>query len=231
VATGAALIVIVAAKFTEGAWITIFAIPCVILLLKAIKRYYTELEARLREKGPLELSGLTPPWVLVAMQDWTRLADKALRFAFRISPDVLAVHCRLGGPEEEQHKEEERRLRQRWTAEVERPARQAGLKPPGLVLMASPYRQIHTPLLKLIAELEAQSQDRLIAVLIPEVVKRRWWEHLMYSHRARQLRSALLRYGGSRLVVINIPWYLQEPEIDEALSEETEAAAEEKKAG
>lgn len=38
-ATGAALTVIIAAKFVEGAWITIIAIPLVLALLKSIKRY------------------------------------------------------------------------------------------------------------------------------------------------------------------------------------------------
>ena len=37
---GAALAVILAAKFVEGAWITVIAIPLVLALLKAIKRYY-----------------------------------------------------------------------------------------------------------------------------------------------------------------------------------------------
>jgi hypothetical protein len=34
------------------------------------------------------------------------------------------------------------------------------------------------------------------------------------------LRAALLRYGGSRVVVINVPWYLQEPHIQEGLEQE-----------
>jgi hypothetical protein len=27
----------------------------------------------------------------------------------------------------------------------------------------------------------------------------------------------LLRYGGSKLVVVSIPWYLEEPRIDEGI--------------
>ncbi|MEZ2224037.1 APC family permease [Rhizobium sp. RCC_161_2] len=45
--TGVALIVILTAKFTEGALITLIAIPVTIILLKAIKGYYTSLEHEL----------------------------------------------------------------------------------------------------------------------------------------------------------------------------------------
>jgi hypothetical protein len=51
-------------------------------------------------------------------------------------------------------------------------------------------------------------------------VKRSWWEVLLHTFRGRRLRSALLRYGGSRLVVANVPWHLEEPRLEEALAEE-----------
>jgi hypothetical protein len=34
------------------------------------------------------------------------------------------------------------------------------------------------------------------------------------------LRTALLRYSGSRVVVVSIPWYLEEPHIEEGLEQE-----------
>ena len=46
--TGMALLVILAAKFVEGAWITVIAIPAVILLLRAIHGYYARLDEQLR---------------------------------------------------------------------------------------------------------------------------------------------------------------------------------------
>jgi hypothetical protein len=79
---------------------------------------------------------------------------------------------------------------------------------------------MQVPHLRLIEQLQADHPRRTIAVLIPEVVKRRWWQHLLHTHRAHRLRSALLSYGGSGLVVMNAPWYLDEPRIDEALTRE-----------
>jgi hypothetical protein len=43
--TGGALVVILAAKFIEGAWIVVLVIPCVLALLKTIYRYYEMIEA------------------------------------------------------------------------------------------------------------------------------------------------------------------------------------------
>ena len=44
VATGAALAIILAAKFMEGAWLTVIVIACVVLLLQSIHRYYNRVD-------------------------------------------------------------------------------------------------------------------------------------------------------------------------------------------
>jgi hypothetical protein len=216
--TAVALVIIVVAKFLEGAWITLLVIPCVIFLLRTVKRYYVELDAQLREDRPLDLRHTRPPIVLVVTESWNRLTDRALQFALRLSPDVMAVHLMaLGGPDVHERR---RLLRHKWSNDVEQPARAAGHKPPQLVLLEAHYRRIQAPLLKFVAATEEDNRDRVIAVLIPQVVKEHWWQYLLHGHRARRLRAALLRYGGSRIVVINVPWYLEEPHIEEGLERE-----------
>lgn len=66
-----------------------------------------------------------------------------------LSPDVTAVHLAvLEGPDVQA---EERKLREQWSADVEKPALAANYPhPPQLVFMRAPYRRIHAPLLKLI---------------------------------------------------------------------------------
>ena len=220
--TVTALAVIVIAKFGEGGWITIVAIPCVILLHKAIKRYYRNIAEHLHDDDPLEFRRSVPPVVLVTMREWNRLTDKALRLAMELSPDVTAVH--LASLEGRDVDKEERELRQQWAAHVEKPAKAAKFpNPPRLVFLSAPYRRIHVPLLKLIKEVKEENPDRTVAVLIPELVKRHWWEYLLSNHRARQLRSAVLDYGGSDVVVIGVPWYLTEPQIEEGMTDEEAA--------
>lgn len=219
-ATSVALLIIVVAKFSEGAWITLLAIPATILVLRLVKRYYARLDAQLREERQLNLRSREPPLVLVATAGWNKLTDRALQFALRISPDILAVHfTELGGSEADG---EESALRQSWLRDVEEPAKKAGVRPPQLVRVKAPFRRMTGPLLQLIGEIQRKHGNRLIAVLLPEVVKKYWWQYLLHGQRMRRLQAALLKYGGSRIVVMIIPWHLEEPRIEEGLeSEET----------
>jgi hypothetical protein len=218
-ATSVALLVIIVAKFVEGGWVTLVAIPCVIVLLRAIKRYYDHVEAALRDDDQLQFHPAKPPFVLVMTREWNRLTDKALCLAMELSPDVMAVHlAALEGPDIES---QEKKLRDQWTRDVEKSAVAAQAEhTPRLVFLSAPFRRIHAPLLKLIKDLEDKNPDRTIAVLIPELVKQHWWEYLLSNNQARRARAAVLEYGGPRVVVIMVPWYLTPPRIADALSEE-----------
>ncbi|HXR92981.1 MAG TPA: APC family permease [Steroidobacteraceae bacterium] len=222
-ATSVALLIIIVAKFSEGAWITLLAIPATILVLRMIKRYYLRFDAQLREDKQLSLRDSKPPLVLVATPGWNKLTDRALQFALRLSPEVLAVHfTELEGADEDK---DDRALRQCWARDVEEPARKAGLRPPQLVRLKARFRKMTGPLLQLIAELQRQNRNRPIAVLLPDVVKKHWWQYPLHSHRLRRLQATLLRYGGSDIVVTIVPWHLEEPRIQEGLEEEDEEAS------
>ena len=204
VTTGAALVVIVVAKFAEGAWITVVVIPAVILLLKTIHRYYVRLEKRMAAAGPLKLSDTRPPIVLVVMESWSELIVKALDMALALSPDVIAVHLtHLAGPEQDERRQA---LQDQWRTCVEAPVRASGLRPPPLVVLPARYRAIHEPVLRLACDLESNDHGRRIAVLIPQLVKLRWYQYLLHLGRSRKLRAKLLRCGDPRLMVIDVPW-------------------------
>ncbi len=219
-ATAVALAIILAAKFAEGAWLTVVVIPATLLLLRAVRRYYDGLSRSLAcdMEDPLELREYQPPQVLIPIAGWDRVSEKAVAFAMRLSPDVTALHCtELEGPDAEEH---ERNLRAEWQACVEGPARAAGLPIPRLVVRTSPYRSVLGPLLRLIAEFDAPGPARPVAVVLPQLVERRWWEAIMHTHRERRLRSALLRDGGANLAVVAVPFQLQAPAPARALAAE-----------
>ncbi|HKU16983.1 MAG TPA: APC family permease [Steroidobacteraceae bacterium] len=206
--TGTALAIIVAAKFTEGAWITLAVVPAVIILLRSIRRYYDRLGARVRDTSPLHITSAAPPIVLVAIDEWNQLSDKAVTFALNLSPDVIGVHLtQLEGP---YSNEEQRKIEEQWHCRVREPARKAGHPPPDLAVLPARYRAIHEPVLDFVHGLEERFRDRTIAVLIPELVKQRWYQRLLHTDRARHLRSQLLKHGGTHLTIINVPWYLDE---------------------
>jgi len=55
---------------------------------------------------------------------------------------------------------------------------------------------------------QKKSGKRQIAVLVPELVVKHWYENLLHNQRANLLKLILLVKGNENVVVINIPWYL-----------------------
>jgi hypothetical protein len=76
------------------------------------------------------------------------------------------------------------------------------------VLVPSPYRFVLGPLVDYILKVEHQHPDRQVAVLIPELVVKRWWQTPLHNQRAQVLKLLLLVRGNQRIIVVNIPWYL-----------------------
>ena len=208
VATGAALAVILVAKFKDGAWITTLIIPALVALFLMIRRHYKTVARETRCPHPLDLSDNQPPVVVVPFEGWDLQTERALRFALRLSPDVIGVHVSVaedGSPQEEQDD-----LRRLWAREVEEPTRRAGLPVPRLEIIPSPFRRVVKPLLDFVRALQGRSPGRIVAVVVPELVETRWWELLLHNHLATALKAALLLSGLRRVVVINIPWYLKD---------------------
>jgi hypothetical protein len=79
---------------------------------------------------------------------------------------------------------------------------------PQLVEVDSPYRHVFNPLLDYVLDAKKRHPERQIAVLIPELVARRWYHHLLHNKRASRLKALLLVRGDDDIVVINVPWYL-----------------------
>src|SRR4051812_34282843 len=90
-ATTAALFVVMVSKFSHGAWITAVVIPGFVLFFRRLKQYNEDLASVVRAEGPLDVSNLAPPVVVVPLRRLDQVAEKALRFALTISADVYVV--------------------------------------------------------------------------------------------------------------------------------------------
>ena len=225
VSTGVALAIILIAKFTEGAWLTILVIPLTLLLLKLTRRYYRDLERQVLEgsRGAIDLSDHAPPSVVVPLERWDRMAHRAMHVASRLSPDIVALHLTdLEGPDAAEH---ETRLRGEWARFVERPASTVGLAPPRLLIESSPYRSVLAPLLREVEALRQRCPGRPVIVVLSELAGGRWWEAALHTHRAQRLRTQVLRHGGPDVSVLVVPWQLEPPETERVLAEEEPQAA------
>jgi hypothetical protein len=126
----------------------------------------------------------------------------------RLSADVIAVH--LSNLEGDAAEDEATQMRRVWAQEVTAPAQAAGLIAPTLELITTPYREFVTPLLEEIEKVKKRFPDRFLAVIIPEIVEKHWWNKLLHSRRAAQLRSAIRCRQDDRVVVVDLPWFIKE---------------------
>jgi hypothetical protein len=152
------------------------------------------------DRTPLNLTNLQPPLVVIPMAKWDRITEKALRFGLLLSKDIKVVHV---------HSEDEPdSLKPCWNEMVLGPLKNEGMQEPELVTIPSSFRFIIAPLMDYILQLEQENPDRKIAVLLPELVVRHWWEYALHGQRVQLLKLLLLLRAKQRVIVVNIPWYL-----------------------
>jgi hypothetical protein len=199
-ATGVTLLVVLVAKFAAGAWVTALLIPILIVIMAAVKRHYIRVDRETEKKGPIEIGRIAEPIVIIPVDRWSKITEKGLRFALMLSKEVRAIHVDCDDDEES--------VCRMWEANVADPLRGANLIVPELVLLRSPYRFVIQPIVDYVLDVERQNGERQIAVLVPELVVRHWYQNLLHNQRANLLKLMLLLRGNQRILVINIPWYL-----------------------
>lgn len=216
VATGSTVIVVLVAKFLDGAWIIVILVPLLYLLMVAIRRHYHYVARNIVTVAPLKVRSKEEPIVIVPIDRWSRVSRKALSFAMRISPDVRALH--IDGSDLHST------LRAQWSSLVAAPAVQAGLTPPELTVVESPYRFVVQPILQYVQHIEQSNPDRLIAVVVPELVERRWYHQLLHNQRSTVIKALLYLHGTKRVMVINVPWYIEKSDEGDVATFSSEPA-------
>ena len=201
VATGVTLVVVLVAKFASGAWISVLLIAGIMSTMLWVRRHYAEVAEETQLSTPLQIEYLGPPIVIVPIQSWSSISQRAMQFALTISPEIHALHV---GTEEETNA-----LRDNWNQLLAEPVARAGGTPPTLVNLASPYRLIVKPILEYVLDMEAKNPGRQIAVIVPELVERHWYHYPLHNQRAELLKALLLVKGSRNIVLINVPWYIK----------------------
>ncbi len=198
--TGITTLVVLASKFRAGASVTALLVPTLILLMYSVKKHYTRIQVEMRDMCQLNLENLQEPLVVIPMAGWNRISEKALRFGLLLSKEIKVVHV---------HSEDEAHgIDQDWDEKILAPIRERGMPNPELVTIPSNFRFVISPLMDYILRLESENPGRKVAVLLPELVVRHWWENLLHNQRVQLLKILLLVRGSQRIVVVNIPWYL-----------------------
>jgi len=190
-ATCMVLVVVIATKVPEGAWLAILAMGALFVGMKAVRRHYRQVEHEIaleNHENPA-LPARNRAIVLVATLHLPAL--RAIAYAKATRPSRLeAVHVRVDSAATE-------RLEEQW---IER-----DLDIP-LVVLDSPYREVTKPILEYVRKLRGASPRDVVTVFIPEYVVGRWWENGLHNQTALRLKARLLFEPG--VMVTSVPWPL-----------------------
>src|SRR5579883_1666424 len=199
-ATGATVLVVLAAKFTEGAWVVAVIAVVLISLMSAIHRHYDRVAREVAPQAAFVTSDLKPPLVILPVDAWTAVSQKALHFAMMLSGDIEIVHveCEGSAPADKA-----------WKEQIAEQARAAGRPAPKLTVLRSPYRLVIQPIIDHVLRRESEHPDRTVAVVLSELVERHWYDYFMHNQRGELLTALLLVKGRRRIAIVNVPWYLE----------------------
>jgi amino acid transporter len=192
VVTGLVLVIVLATKFLEGAWLAVLAAIVLWVMMRGIRRHYDATSAELAVTDPRE-ELLPPSRVLgiVLVSTLHKPTLRALSYAHALRPD------RLEALTVSVDRDESLALRERWE--------EYGIDVP-LKVVDSPYREVTRPVVGYVRSLRRESPRDVVAVFIPEYVVGHWWENLLHNQSALWLKSRLLFTPG--VMVISVPWQL-----------------------
>ncbi len=205
--TGITVVVVLVAKFVQGAWITLLFIPLTMVLFVAVRRHYHSVSLLTACRIPVQVESLSQyPIAVIPIDRWSNITRQGIEFAARLSPEVIALHV-----DPTEHSE---LLHEDWDRYVAQPFRAAGKEPPQLHILPSPYRFIIIPIIQFILDLSEKHPDRRIVVVIPELVEDKWYEYFLHNQRGRLLEWMLLARGNERIFTVSAPWYVGKPTLE-----------------
>ncbi|MFF2655186.1 APC family permease [Streptomyces sp. NPDC058045] len=192
VITGLVLLIVLATKFLEGAWLAVLAAIVLWVTMRGIRRHYDAVSEELAVTDPR--AELVPPSRVIAMVLVSSLLKPTLRavaYAHAFHPDRLeALTVAVD-------REEAAQLRDQWE--------EFGIDVP-LTVLDSPYREVTRPIIERVRSERRDSPRDVVAVFIPEYVVGHWWENVLHNQSALWLKSRLLFTPG--VMVISVPWQL-----------------------
>jgi amino acid transporter len=190
VMTGSVLLLVLATKFTHGAWISIAAMAVIYAVMRGIRRHYDRIA---RELAPLEDRPVLPArnHAVVLVSKVHMPTMRALAYAQATRPDTLtAVTVNVDD-------KDTRRIQDEWERRN---------VPVPLTVVDSPYREITKPIIDFVKSVRRTSPRDVVTVFIPEYVVGRWWEALLHNQSALRIKTRLLFEPG--VMVTSVPWQL-----------------------
>lgn len=190
VMTAIAVVVFLASKFLEGAWVVTLAVPLLIFLFARTEIYYRDVARELK-------LGLTPPLpckresiVIVPSSTVNLLTERALSAALSLGDTVVAVAVAAD-------EEERTRIRRNW-GEWECGA--------PIEVIIDPRRSLIRSVLRYIESIN--EPDVTVTVLIAEILPRKRRHEILHNQRGRLLAAVLK--ARTDVIVATLPFRLHD---------------------
>ncbi|MCW5253445.1 APC family permease [Streptomyces sp. SHP 1-2] len=198
--TGLVLVVVLATKFTHGAWIALLGMGIFFATMTAIRRHYDRVAEEIAapedpEDVPADIVRPSRVHSVVLISKIHRPTLRALAYAKLLRSDSLEAVSVNVDPAET------RALREEWE--------RRGIDVP-LKILDSPYREVTRPVIEYVKSLRQESPRDAVSVIIPEYVVGHWYEHLLHNQSALRLKGRLLFTPG--VMVTSVPYQLQSSE-------------------
>ncbi|MFI5831670.1 APC family permease [Streptomyces sp. NPDC051578] len=196
--TGLVLVVVLATKFTHGAWVALLGMLIFYGTMTAIRKHYDRVADEIAaDEGPSDDS-VRPSRVhsIVLVSKVHKPTLRALAFAKLTRSDTLEALSISVDPAET------KALKAEWE--------RRGINVP-LKILDSPYREITRPVVEYVKGLRSENPRDAVSVYIPEYVVGRWYEHLLHNQSALRLKGRLLFTPG--VMVTSVPYQLESSEL------------------
>lgn len=187
------LIIVLITKFEQGAWIALLAMAVLFAIMWSIRSHYDNVARELAVDDDTAIRALPARiHAIILVSHVRKPVVRAVAFARASRPSTLeAVTVNLDEDETAQTVADWDRLK----------------IPVPLTVLASPYRETLTPLIRHIKAMRQDSPRDLIVVYIPEYVVGKWWEQLVHNQTALRIKTRLHFEPG--VVVASVPWQLK----------------------
>ena len=184
--TGIVAVVVVVSKFSKGAWIPAVLIPVMVVMFKAINSHYRSVRSAVQVRPGYRPDRHTHTVVILVGTVHKGVLD-AIQYARELAPDRLFAVSVVQGPDEQE--------------ELSRAWEQFEIPIPVHTIL-SPYRELTGPVLGYLDEIDADSPDDVITVVIPEFVTQ-WKTQWLHNQSAFALKARLLYRPNT--VVTSVP--------------------------
>ncbi|MFG2868829.1 APC family permease [Streptomyces sp. NPDC048338] len=195
--TGLVLVVVLATKFTHGAWVALLGMVIFYGTMTAIRRHYDRVaeEIAAAEERPDEYVRPSRVRSVVLVSKLHKPTLRALAYAKLLHAHELEALSVNVDPAET------KALKEEWE--------RRGINVP-LKILDSPYREITRPVIEYVKSIRRESPRDAVSVYIPEYVVGHWYEHLLHNQSALRLKGRLLFTPG--VMVTSVPYQLQSSE-------------------